>query len=103
MAENSNSNGRVWRSVAGVLGTLLVAAVVALFRISAVVGDLKTRQELMGIDVAKNAQWIVDWSTIRKVPERDQHQDDAIEDLEGQNEEIIRRLLGILEQREGPP
>lgn len=94
--ERANHNGRFWRWVAGVLGTLLVAAVVALFstmrQTGATLVKLDTRQELMNLAVTKNTKWIADWYAVLKVPERDQHQDSAIE-------ENARRIR-VLEQRE---
>ena len=81
----TNRNNHLWRWVAGILGTLLVAAVVSLGTMIRTVGELQVRQRIMGEDVEANAQWIADWYAVLRVPERDQQQDSAIE-------EIIRRL-----------
>ncbi len=64
-----------------------------------VVGELEVRQERMGEDVAVNARWIADWYAVLRVPERDQSQDSAIEELIRQYEEVTRRLR-MLEDRE---
>lgn len=77
--------------MAGVLGTLLVAAVVSLVSMIRTIGELEVRQQIMSVDVEANAQWIVDWYAVLMVPERNQQQDSAIE-------EIIRRLE-IIESR----
>jgi len=52
---------------------------------------LETTQGLMGKDVNANAQWIRDWANVLRVPERDQRQDSAIEEL--------KRRLTALEER----
>lgn len=75
----------------GVLGVLLVTAVVALVGTIKQVAHLQTTQELMGKAVAANAQWIRDWYNELRVPERDQRQDSAIE-------ELTRRLI-VLEEK----
>ena len=98
MANNAVRNNQLWKWVAGVLGTLLVAAVVSLGTMIRTVGELQVRQRIMGEDVAKNAQWIADWYAVLRVPERDQSQDSDIEELTRRYEEVARRL-GILEGR----
>ena len=86
-----NHNSRFWKWCSGILGALLVTAVVALAGTIRQMEHLKTTQEEMAKDVEANAQWIDDWSAVLKVPERDQRQDSAIEEL--------RRRLAILEGR----
>ena len=51
---------------------------------------LQTTQEMMIRSIDVNAQWIRDWSTVLRVPERDQRQDSELEELE--------RRLNMLEQ-----
>jgi len=96
----TSRNNHIWRWAAGVLGTLLVVAVVSLGSMIRTVGELQVRQQIMAEDVEANAKWIVDWSTVLRVPERDQSQDSAIEQLIRQYEEVARRLE-ILEGRGG--
>jgi len=86
--------------MAGILGTLLVAAIITLGSMIRTVGELQVRQRIMGEDVESNARWIADWYSVLRVPERDQSQDSAIEELIRQYEEVSRRL-GILERRNG--
>lgn len=76
-----NSNQRFWKWVSGVLSVLLVAAVVALIGTIKQIEHIETTQEAMGKAVAANAQWIRDWYNELRVPERDQRQDSAIEEL----------------------
>lgn len=86
MAENNHH--RVWKWVSGVLGVLLSVSVVGLVGTIREIVELHTTQVAMGRAVEANAQWIRDWSTVLRVPERDQRQDSAIEDLSRR----IRRL-----------
>ncbi len=83
-----NHNGRFWKWVAGVLGVLLVAAIVGLVASIRKMERVQTTQEIMGKDVATNKKWIADWSAVLKVPERDQRQDSNIE-------ELTRRLTAL--------
>ena len=83
-----NHNNRFWKWVTGVLGVLLVAAVVALAGTIKQIERLETTQELMADAVEVNAQWIRDWYNELRVPERDQRQDSAIE-------ELTRRLTAL--------
>ena len=85
----AHPNGRIWKWVSGVLGVLLVTAVVGLVAAIKQMERVATTQESMGKDVEANAQWIRDWSSVLRVPERDQAQDSAIEEL--------RRRLALLE------
>lgn len=74
-------NHRFWKWIGGVLSVLLVTAVVALVGTIRQIEHLRTTQELMAKDVAKNTKWIADWSAVLRVPERDQKQDSDIEEL----------------------
>ena len=86
-----NHNNRFWKRCSGILATLFVAAVVALAGTIRQIEHLKTTQEEMAKDVEANAKWIDDWSNVLRVPERDQRQDSAIEEL--------RRRLTTLERQ----
>ena len=72
-------NNRFWKWLVGVLGTLLVAAILSLMstirQTAIAIERLQTRQDLMGEDVRTTTQWIADWYTVLRVPERDQSQD----------------------------
>ena len=96
----TTNNSHFWKWVAGVLGTLLVAAVVSLVSMIRTVGELQVRQRIMSEDVETNTSWIANWYSVLRVPERDQSQDSAIEDRMYRYEEITRRL-GILEGHDG--
>ena len=98
LADNQIRNNHFWKWVAGVLATLLVAAVVSLVSMIRTVGELEVRQRIMGEDVEANADWIADWYSVLRVPERDQRQDSDIEEIVRQYEEVTRRLR-ILEGR----
>ncbi len=76
-----NHNHRFWKWVRGILGVLLVTAVVGLVGTIRQVQHLRTTQDLMGKVVEKNTKWIADWYAVLRVPERDQRQDSAIEEL----------------------
>lgn len=93
-----NHNHRFWKWVTGILGTLLVVAVVTIAGTIKQIERLQTRQDRMGEDVETNTKWIADWYAVLKVPERDQHQDSAIEELTRQYEEVTRRLR-VIERR----
>ncbi len=90
-----NQNHRSWKWITGILGALLVVAITSLIsniRNTAVTLEgLQLRQERMGEDVRRNAQWISDWYAVLRVPERDQQQDSAIEDILRRLELIGRR------------
>lgn len=91
---HNHSNGRVWKWCSGVLGILLVAAIVGLVDTIKQIEHLETTQELMGKNVEANAKWIRDWSNVLRVPERDQRQDSNIED--------IMRRVALLERGRSP-
>ena len=112
-----NHNNRLWKWVSGVLSVLLAAVVVGYVDNIRQVEHIRTTMDLMSITVKNlevarveaikarehlgtaqgemgkavvvNTQWRDDWYNKLRVPERDQRQDSAIED-------IIRRLV-ILE------
>jgi len=86
-----NNNQRFWKWLGGVLSMMLVTAVVALVSTIRQIEHIKTTQNLMGKEVDKNAQWIRDWYNELRVPERDQRQDSAIEEL--------TRRLRVLEKQ----
>ena len=89
-----NNNQRFWKWLTGVLGVLLVSSIIALVGTIKQIEHMKTTQDLMGKEVDKNAQWIRDWYNELRVPERDQRQDSAIE-------ELTRRLM-VLEKYPPP-
>lgn len=89
---SAEHNHRFWKWVSGVLGVLLTTAIIALIGTIKQVEHLRTTQVLMGEAVAENAQWIRDWYNELRVPERDQRQDSAIE-------ELTRRLAVLEESR----
>ena len=97
-----NHNHRFWKGVIGVLSILLAGAVFGLVRseikraedlgeVLKQMEGLRTTQVLMGQQADKSTTWIEDWSSVLKVPERDQRQDDNIEQHE--------RRLTALERR----
>jgi len=86
-----NNNQRFWKWVTGVLSILLVTAIIALVGTIRQIEHLETTQELMDKVVAANAQWIRNWYNELRVPERDQRQDSAIEEL--------TRRITVLEER----
>ena len=87
----NHNQQRFWKWVSGVLGLLLVTSIIALMGTIRQIEHLQTTQLLMGKEVAANAKWIRDWYNKLRVPERDQRQDSAIE-------ELTRRLV-VLEGR----
>lgn len=89
---DGNHNHRFWKWVTGVLSVLLLTAITGYIRseikrdqfekaVMELLVGFGVKQDLMGKRVDKNAQWIVDWSAVLKVPERDQRQDSHIEEL----------------------
>lgn len=90
-----NNNNRFWKWCSGILGALLVTAIVALAGTIKQMEHLKTTQEEMAKDVEANAKWIDDWSNVLRVPERDQRQDSAIEELRRAATEIQRRIAAL--------
>jgi len=84
----NNNNNRLWKIASGILASLLVVAVIALINNGQRITELRTTQVLMAVTVDGNAQWIRDWSTVLRVPERDQRQDSAIE-------ELLRRVASL--------
>lgn len=97
-----NHNSRFWKWITGVLGILLVTAAGAMVRseikhaeemgeILKQMEGLRTTQVIMGEQADKSTQWIEDWSLVLKVPERDQRQDSAIEELR-------RRIVALEKQ-----
>ncbi len=88
-----NNNQRFWKWITGILGVLLVTAIASLVGTIKQIEHLQTTQELMGKAVAANAQWIRDWYNELRVPERDQRQDSAIEEL--------TRRVAVLEEEIG--
>ena len=87
-----NYNQRFWKWLTGILGVLLVTAIISLLGMIKQIEHLRTTQESMAKEVDKNAQWIRDWYNELRVPERDQRQDSAIE-------ELTRRLTALEERR----
>ncbi len=108
---SGNHNHRFLKWLSTVLGMLLVAAVIALVSTikqhGVAVAQLQTTVKLIveetipavQKDADKSTKKWEDWAFVLKVPERDQRQDSAIEELTHQHEETARRLR-ILERRE---
>jgi len=92
------NNHRFWKWVSGVLGVLLVASVIALIRSDRQITELKTTQIMMGQAVETNAQWIRDWSTVLRVPERDQKQDSNIEELQRRLFVLEKHYIEMMEK-----
>ena len=89
----TSHNHRVWKIVSGIISGLLLLAIVGMLRMGTQIENLRTTQENMSGDVAENAQWIHDWDAVKKVPERDQKQDDNIDELQRDADELRDRMV----------
>ncbi len=83
-------NNRLWKWLSGILAVLLTASIIGAIGTLRQIQDIQTTQLLMGKTVIENAKWIRDWSTVLRVPERDQRQDSDIVEL--------KRRMSSLEQ-----
>ncbi len=88
----STNNNRLWNWVSGVLCVLLAVSIIGALGTLRQIQKLVTTQVLMGEAVAANAQWIRDWHTVLKVPERDQRQDSDIDELKRRVDTLKREI-----------
>ena len=102
-SHGQTNNHRFWKWVSGILTVVVVAEGGLLVKTDRQIVALDTKQVAMGIAVSANAQWIRDWSTVLRVPERDQKQDSNIEELKRRLFVLEKHYIEMMEKMQDKP